>query len=135
MSFVPQISYYYKAVAEALDKSNDRFALYFHNCKGIYNNYKELIEQCESLGSEDIALCAGGDSIVYPFLIYFKDNRGLCIREIPLWDGTPLDDGASAPEYIACIDVGREEVFSFKGFDYKMIFSNGYHIYKRESPS
>ena len=97
ISLVPQVEFHDEPVFTALKiKANGRFNLYFYNREGIYNDYLDLIKRCEELDTESIALCAGGDSYVYPFLIYFKQKHDINIDETPLWDD-PLDKDTKAP--------------------------------------
>lgn len=60
--------------------------MYFYNRPDIYPAYKSLIEYCERLDSSDIALAAGGDSYVYPFITYFREKFDIAVSESPMGD-------------------------------------------------
>lgn len=133
LTYVPQIAWHRSAVYAALKKNTERFSLYFYNRQNIYPAYLGLIRYCEELGTESIALCAGGDSYVYPFLAYFKTKHDMSINESPLWDGEPLDNNSDAPKYIACVDMDNGQRFMMKDFSYEKVYSvDDYSVYKRE---
>ncbi len=126
-----QILYHFKPLALALENKSDRFELYFYNRKNIYNQYKSIIEKCESFNSKNIAFCAGSDSYSYPFLAYFKNMKNIEVNEFPLWEDS-LVKNYVLPEYIACFEVENGDSFVLRENVYNRIYYNGYSIYKKE---
>ena len=137
VTFYPQAEYHCVPPLKAFYKNKERFSLYFAN--GVhYRRYMTLIEYCESLDTESIALCAGADSYVYPFLTYFRTEHNMRINESPLWDDL-LDAESEHPEYIACVDMQNGDYFIMKDCEYTRIYSvsdgdeliDDYCVYKR----
>lgn len=132
ITFYPQLEYHLAPIYTLLKSGNDRFSLYFYNRPQIYNAYRNLIEYCESLDSKNIALCAGSDSYVYPFLHYFKQKHNLNIRETPLYDNV-FDINTPAPDYIACIETSNGDSFIMKNCMYEKIYTvENYYVYKKQ---